>query len=46
MKMDVVIARINELARKAKTEPLTEEELAKLHNSAKVLKDLMAGLDI
>ena len=23
-----------------------EEELAKLHNSAKVLKDLMAGLDI
>ena len=26
--------------------PLNEEELAKLHNSAKVLKDLMAGLDI
>ena len=26
--------------------PLSEEELAKLHNSAKVLKDLMAGLDI
>ena len=28
MKMDDVIARINELARKAKVEPLTEEELA------------------
>ncbi len=28
MKMDEVIARINELARKAKQEPLTEEELA------------------
>ena len=26
--------------------PLNEEELAKLHNSAKVLKDLMAGLNI
>ena len=26
--------------------PLNEEEMAKLHNSAKVLKDLMAGLDI
>lgn len=26
--------------------PLTEEEQAKLHNSAKVLKDLMAGLNI
>ena len=26
--------------------PLNEEEQAKLHNSAKVLKDLMAGLDI
>ena len=26
--------------------PLNDEELAKLHNSAKVLKDLMAGLDI
>ena len=26
--------------------PLTDEELAKLHNSAKVLKDLMAGLKI
>ena len=26
--------------------PLTDEELAKLHNSAKVLKDLMAGLEI
>ena len=28
MKMDDVIARINELARKAKTEELTAEELA------------------
>ena len=28
MKMDEVIARINELAHKAKVEPLTEEELA------------------
>ena len=28
MKMDDVIARINELAHKAKVEPLTEEELA------------------
>ena len=28
MKMDEVIARINELAHKAKTETLTEEELA------------------
>ncbi len=28
MKMDEVIARINELARKAKTEPLTDAELA------------------
>ncbi len=28
MNMDAVIARINELARKAKQEPLTEEELA------------------
>ena len=28
MKMDDVIARINELARKAKTETLTAEELA------------------
>lgn len=28
MKMDEVIARINELAHKAKNEPLTEEELA------------------
>lgn len=27
MKMDEVIARINELAHKAKTEPLTEEEI-------------------
>ena len=27
MKMDEVIARINELAHKAKNEPLTEEEL-------------------
>ncbi len=26
--------------------PLNEEELAKLHNSAKVLKDLMSGLNI
>ena len=26
--------------------PLTDEELAKLHNSAKVLKDLIASLDI
>ena len=26
--------------------PMTDEELAKLHNSAKVLKDLMAGLNI
>ena len=28
MKMDEVIARINELAKKAKTQPLTAEELA------------------
>ncbi len=28
MKMDEVIARINELAHKAKVEPLTDEELA------------------
>ena len=40
------LARINELAAKNKTVGLNEEELAKLHKSAKVLKGLMAGLDI
>lgn len=43
MKMDDVIARINELAHKAKVEPLTEEELAERDKLRRIYIDSVKG---
>ena len=43
MSMDEVIARINELAKKAKTEALTEEETAERDKLRRIYIDSVVG---